>query len=73
MATQVKLFSASGAENFPKLEKEINTWLAGEGAHVQPVNSQTATCALPNAAAAKQGVVVALWYLDPPEKRHERP
>jgi hypothetical protein len=66
MATKLKLFSAAGAENFAKLEREINEWLAAEDGHIQPVNSQTATCALPDGDGSKQAVVISLWYLDPP-------
>lgn len=62
MATQLKLFSANGAENLGNLEKEINTWLTAEDARIQPVNSQTATCIQPD---GKQAVVISLWYLDP--------
>jgi len=70
MATRLKLFSTTGAENFTKLESEINEWLAAEDTHIQPVNSQTATCALPEGAGTKQALVIALWYLDPPH-HHE--
>ena len=70
MATKLKLFSASGAENFGKLEQQVNDWLAAEDAHIQPVNSQTATCDLPDGAGTKQAVVISLWYLDPPERHH---
>ncbi len=68
MATQLKLFAASGADNFSKLEKEVNDWLAAKGGTIQPVNSQTASCAVGD--PAKQAVVIALWYLDPPERHH---
>lgn len=43
MPTQLKLFSTNGSENFSKLEKEVNDWLAAKGDSIQPVNSQTAT------------------------------
>jgi hypothetical protein len=42
MPTQLRLFSANGAENFSRLEKEVNDWLAAKGDRIQPVNSQTA-------------------------------
>ena len=67
MATKLKLFSANGAENFTKLESDVNRWLAAEDAHIQPVNSQTATCVLPD---GKQAVAISLWYLDPPMREH---
>jgi len=72
MATQLKLFSANGSENFSKLEKEVNDWLSAKGDSIQPVNSQTVMCAVGNNAGDKQSqaVVVALWYLDPPERHH---
>ncbi len=72
MATQLRLFSASGSENFSKLEKEVNDWLAAKGDKIQPVNSQTATCAIANDRdrLQTQAVVIALWYLDPPEHHH---
>ena len=70
MATRLKLFSANGAENFGRLEKEINDWLAAEDAHIQPVNSQTAICAMPDGPGVKQAVVISLWYLDPPMREH---
>ena len=72
MPTQLKLFSSNGSENFARLEKEVNDWLAAKGDRIQPVNSQTATCAIANGGGGKrsQAVVIALWYLDPPE--HER-
>ena len=72
MPTQLKLFSANGAEDFSRLEKEVNEWLAAKGNRIQPVNSQTATCTIANGGGDKrsQAVVIALWYLDPPE--HER-
>ena len=68
MPTQLRLFSTNGSENFSRLEKEVNDWLAGKGDSIQPVNSQTATCAITNVGADKQSqaVIVALWYLDPP-------
>ena len=68
MPTQLRLFSTSGSENFSKLEKEVNDWLAGKGDSVQPVNSQTATCTITSVGGDKQSqaVIVALWYLDPP-------
>jgi hypothetical protein len=72
MPTQLKLFSTTGSENFSKLEKEVNDWLAAKGDNIQPVNSQTATCAVANTGGHKQSqaVIVALWYLDPPERHH---
>jgi hypothetical protein len=70
MPTQLRLFSTIGSETFSKLEKEVNDWLATKGDSIQPVNSQTATCAIANGADHKQSqaVIVALWYLDPPER-----
>jgi len=70
MPTQLRLFSANGSENFSKLEREVNEWLTAKGDSIQPVNSQTATCAVANAGDNKetQAVIVALWYLDPPER-----
>jgi hypothetical protein len=70
MPTQLRLFSANGSENFSRLEKEVNDWLAAKGDRIQPVNSQTATCAIANGGGDKrsQAVVIALWYLDPPEQ-----
>ena len=72
MPTQLRLFSANGSENFSRLEKEVNDWLAAKGDAIQPVNSQTATCAIANGGADKssQAVVIALWYLEPPEHGH---
>ncbi len=72
MPTQLKLFSASGSESFSKLEKEVNDWLAAKGDGIQPVDSQTATCAFASGGDPKQSqaVVIALWYLDPPEPHH---
>jgi len=72
MATQLKLFSTSGAENLSKLEREVNAWLTSKGDSIHPVNSQTATCGLGNGGAQKesQSVVIALWYLDPPPRDH---
>ncbi len=72
MPTQLKLFSTKGSENFSTLEKELNDWLAAKGDGIQPVNSQTATCAIANGAGdmSSQAVVIALWYLDPPEPKH---
>jgi len=72
MPTQLRLFSVSGSENFSGLEKEVNDWLAAKGDSIQPVNSQTATCAVANGRGEQstQAVVIALWYLDPPERRH---
>jgi hypothetical protein len=69
MPTQLRLFSANGSENFSKLEKEVNDWLTAKGDSILPVNSQTATCAVTNGGDHKesQAVVIALWYLDPPE------
>ena len=71
MPTQLKLFSASRHEEFPRLEKEINDWLAAKDDSIQPVNSQTATCAIAAGVDGKQSqaVIVALWYLDPPERK----
>ena len=70
MPTQLKLFSTNGSENFSRLEKEVNDWLSYKGDGIQPVNSQTATCAIANGGTDKrsQAVVIALWYLDPPEQ-----
>jgi hypothetical protein len=70
MPTQLRLFSTTGSENFPKLEKEVNDWLAAKGASIQPVNSQTATCAIADGGdrLQSQSVVIALWYLEPPER-----
>ena len=70
MPTQLKLFSATGAANFSKLEREVNDWLTAKGDSIQPVNSQTATCAIADDADRKknQSIVIALWYLDPPER-----
>jgi hypothetical protein len=70
MPTQLRLFSANGGENFSRLEKEVNDWLAAKGDRIQPVNSQTATCATANSGDDKrsQAVVITLWYLDPPER-----
>ncbi len=71
MPTQLKLFSAHGPENLSKLEREVNDWLSAKGDSIQPVNSQTATCAIADGAdhQQSQAVVIALWYLDPPERR----
>jgi hypothetical protein len=68
MPTQLKLFSANGSENFSALEKEVNDWLAARGDSIQPVNSQTATCAIASSGDQKQSqaLTIALWYLDPP-------
>ena len=73
MPTQLKLFSMNGSENFSRLEKEVNDWLAAKGDRIQPVNSQTATCAIANGRSDKwsQAVVIALWYLDPPEQERD--
>jgi hypothetical protein len=70
MPTQLKLFSTNGSENFSKLEKEVNDWLAAKGDTIQPVNSQTATCAVANGGGQNesQAVVISLWYLDPPAR-----
>lgn len=72
MPTQLKLFSTKGSENFSKLKKEVNDWLAAKGDTIQPVNSQTATCTVVKAEAdtPSQAVVISLWYLDPPEHHH---
>ena len=69
MPTQLRLFSTNGSENFSKLEKEVNDWLTAKGDSILPVNSQTATCVIANGGDHKefQAVVVALWYLDPPD------
>lgn len=74
MPTQLRLFSANGAENFSGLEKEVNDWLAAKGDRILPVNSQTATCATVNGGGDKrsQAVVIALWYLDPPPEQDRR-
>jgi hypothetical protein len=68
MPTQLKLFSTNGSENFSKLEKEVNDWLAAKGDSIQPVNSQTATCGIVDGGthAQSQAVIISLWYLDPP-------
>jgi hypothetical protein len=70
MPTQLRLFSTNGSENFPKLEKEVNDWLAAKGDSIRPVNSQTATWASWNRGDhdPSQAVVIALWYLDPAER-----
>ena len=75
MPTQLRLFYANGSENFAKLEKEVNDWLSAKGDSIQPVNSQTATCAVANGGDHKesQAVIVALWYLDRPERESSRP
>ena len=72
MPTQLRLFSANGPENFSRLEKEVNNWLAAKGDNIQPVNSQTAVCATASGGGDKgsQALVIALWYLDPPERQH---
>jgi len=72
MPTQLKLFSANGSEGFSRLEKEVNDWLAAKGDSIQPVNSQTTTCAIGDGSHKQfQAVIVALWYLDPdPPERH---
>jgi hypothetical protein len=72
MPTQLKLFSASGSKDLSTLEKEVNDWLAAKGDSIQPVNSQTATCSMAKGGGDKssQAVVIALWYLDPPERVH---
>lgn len=73
MPTQLRLFSANGSENFSRLEKEVNDWLAAKGDDIQPVNSQTATCVI-GGDKSSQAVVIALWYLDPPSRYDaERP
>ena len=70
MPTQLKLFSARRPEDFSQLEKEINDWLAAKGDSIQPVNSQTATCAIQAGDNLQsQAVIVALWYLDPPDRK----
>jgi len=71
MPTQLRLFSTTGSENFSNLEKEVNDWLTARGDSIQPVNSQTTTCPLANGGNQKQSqaVIVALWYLDPPERK----
>ena len=71
MPTQLRLFSTTGSENFSKLEKEVNDWLRAKDDSIQPVNSQTTTCPLANGGNQKQSqaVIVALWYLDPPERK----
>jgi len=70
MPTQLKLFSARRPGDFSQLEKEVNDWLAAKGDSIQPVNSQTATCAVAAGGdnTQSQAVIVALWYLDPPER-----
>jgi len=71
MPTQLKLFSARRPEDFSQLEKAVNDWLAAKGDSIQPVNSQTATCAIQAGGdnLQSQAVIVALWYLDPPERK----
>ena len=71
MPTQLKLFSVRGADNFPKVEKEVNDWLAAKGDSIYPVNSQTATCAIDKSGDEKQSqaLIIALWYLDPPPEK----
>jgi hypothetical protein len=69
MSTQLKLFSAREPESFANLEKEVNDWLAAKGDSIQPVNSQTATCAIKIGSDDHQAVIIALWYLDPPNNR----
>jgi hypothetical protein len=70
MPTQLRLFSTIGSENFSKIEKEVNDWLAAKGDSIQPVNGQTATYAIANCDDHKQSqaVIIALWYLHPPER-----
>jgi len=70
MTTQLRLFSTTGSENFSKLEKEVNDWLTAKGDSIHPVNSQTATCAVGNGREQKesQAVIIALWYLDSPDR-----
>jgi hypothetical protein len=68
MPTQLKLFSTNGSETFSALEKTVNDWLAAKGDSIQPVNSQTTTCAIARGGEQSQAVVIALWYLDPPER-----
>src|SRR5262245_59631429 len=58
MPTQLKLFSAREPEEFFKLEKEVNDWLAAKGDSIQPVNSQTATCAIAVGGDDKQSQAV---------------
>ena len=71
MPTQLKLFSSNGSGSFSTLEKEVNDWLAARGDGIQPVNSQTATCSIGSEnSAGSQAVIIALWYLDPPERHH---
>jgi hypothetical protein len=72
LPTQLKLFSTNGPENFARLEKEVNDWLAAKGDSIQPVNSQTATCTIVKGEtdAPSQAVTISLWYLDPPEHHH---
>jgi hypothetical protein len=69
MPTQLRLFSTNGSENFPKLEKEVNDWLAAKGDSIKPVNSQTATSASWNRGDhdPSQSLVISLWYIDQPE------
>jgi hypothetical protein len=68
MPTQLKLFSAREPKSFSELEKEVNDWLAAKGDSIQPVNSQTATCAIRIGNDDHQAVVISLWYLDPPKR-----
>jgi hypothetical protein len=60
--------TAREPESFAKLEKEVNDWLAGKGDSIQPVNSQTTTCAVKMGSDDHQAVLTPLWYLDPPRK-----
>jgi hypothetical protein len=68
MSTQLKLFCAREPESFANLEKEVNDSLAAKGASIQPVNSQTATCAIKMGGDDHQAVIIALWYIDRPRK-----
>jgi hypothetical protein len=45
-------------EEFHRLEKEINDWLAAKDRSIQPVNSQTATCAIAEGGDDKPSQVV---------------
>ena len=69
--TQLKVFSATGVENFPKLEQQVDDWLAAKGDSIRPVNSQTAICAIADGGDGKQSqaVIISLWYIASPERK----
>ena len=64
--------SAWAAESYGSDVVSVLAWLAAKGDGIQPVNSQTATCAIAQGGGDKgsQALVIALWYLDPPERKH---